>query len=103
MVSTGVAAFELSHCQSGEGILRKIVQLQRKAKTLSTQRFVTRPGKSCNYRTLVTIGSIIASMLSAHYFPEMGFSSKIEGRPSATRAKRSKKIPQVDCDIWKRL
>jgi hypothetical protein len=60
MVSTGVAAFELSHCQSGEGILRKIVQLQRKAKTLSTQRFVTRPGKSCNYRTLVTIGSIIA-------------------------------------------
>ena len=31
-----------------------------------------------------------------------GIMEKIEGDP-ARRAKRSKEIPQVDCDIWKRL
>jgi hypothetical protein len=32
----------------------------------------------------------------------MGIVEKIKDDP-ARRAKRSKEIPQVDCDIWKRL
>jgi hypothetical protein len=48
----------------------------------------------------VEAGIIIAIMSTAHDFPKMGISSKIERDPPETRAKRSKEIPQVDCDIW---